>query len=100
MTQQDLEQMERAFLPRSKKTPADMPSPVQLRLIKHDEDRSLIEISMLEGPNRAVADVLKRLDAGRGSPNEPSNWLNAHLSLSWAMTDGSLSGNRAAPTRC
>jgi 23S rRNA pseudouridine2605 synthase len=64
----DLAEMERAFLPRLKKSQMKAaaaapqpPSPVQLRLVKHDDDRSLIEITLREGPNRQVADVLKRL---------------------------------------
>lgn len=68
LSQADLEQMEKAFLPRLKKSemkaaaaaPAP-PSPVQLNFVKHDADRSLIEITLREGPNRQVADVLSRL---------------------------------------
>ncbi len=68
LSQKDLEQMERAFLPRLKKSemkaaaaaPSPL-SPVRLTLVKHDADRSLIEITLREGPNRQVADVLARL---------------------------------------
>jgi 23S rRNA pseudouridine2605 synthase len=57
LMQQDLDGIGRAFQgPRGRGG-----SPVNLRLIKHDEDRSLIEITMHEGPNRHVADVLAHL---------------------------------------
>jgi 23S rRNA pseudouridine2605 synthase len=68
LSQRDLEQMELAFLPRLKKSEMKAaaaapqpPSPVKLTLVKHDADRSLIEITLREGPNRQVADVLARL---------------------------------------
>lgn len=64
LTEDDLLEIERAFHPRqSPRERAEGPvgAVVALRLVKHDEDRSVIEIVLREGPNRQVADVLARL---------------------------------------
>ena len=66
LTEADLAEIERAFHASAKSGPRgrlDAPAGavVALQLIKHDDDRSLIEIVLREGPNRQVADILARL---------------------------------------
>lgn len=58
LSQEDLDEIARVFTARARRSGG---FPVTLSLIKHDQDRSLIEITMHEGPNRHVADVLARL---------------------------------------
>lgn len=60
LSQADLTQMEQAFATRNPRQPS-AGGVVVLRLLKHDADRSLIEIVLREGPNRQVGDVLARL---------------------------------------
>jgi 23S rRNA pseudouridine2605 synthase len=60
LTERDLAEIEKAFHTRPARGEAPA-AVVALRLLKHDEDRSLIEIVLREGPNRQVADVLARL---------------------------------------
>lgn len=62
LAQEDLVQMEQAFAPRGPQgAAAGGNGVVVLNLLKHDADRSLIEIILREGPNRQVGDVLARL---------------------------------------
>jgi 23S rRNA pseudouridine2605 synthase len=61
LTQADLSQMEQAFTVRERGQVRAAGGVVVLNLLKHDADRSLIEIILREGPNRQVGDVLARL---------------------------------------